>query len=54
MIFGPVVLSEVKNKDLIRILEKSCDTMSPKQLKALVDTIDLALEAFANRSDIGI
>eukprot|EP00439_Symbiodinium_sp_Y106_P086602 s98_g34.t1 len=30
----------VKNKDLIRILEKSCDTMSPKQLKALVDTID--------------
>ncbi|CAE7375230.1 unnamed protein product [Symbiodinium natans] len=30
----------VKNKDLVRILEKTCSTMTPKQLKALVDTID--------------
>ncbi|CAE6944468.1 unnamed protein product [Symbiodinium sp. CCMP2456] len=44
----------VKNKDLIRILEKSCDTMTSKQLKALVDTIDLASEAFANRSSAGV
>ena len=27
--------------------------MTSKQLKALVDTIDLALEAFANRSNTG-
>ena len=43
------LLPEVRNKDLIRILEKTCETMTPKQLKSLVDTMVLALSGVSPR-----